>query len=127
SCYLIVNKWSPDPFPEWITYIPSLGRKKIIPDFAERLGEKLKLPVYDTISIINLQKQPIHHYNNSQQKVDNNINNWSIKKSILPKPVLLIDDFAYSRWTLTIVGRLLKIAGAEKVYPFTLGSSKDTE
>ena len=50
SCYLIVNKWSPDPFPEWITYIPSLGRKKIIPDFAERIGEKLKLPVYDTIS-----------------------------------------------------------------------------
>ena len=127
SCYLIVNKWSPDPFPEWITYIPSLGRKKIIPDFAERLGKKLKLPVYDTISLINLQKQPIHHYNNSQQKVDNNINNWSIKKSILPKPVLLIDDFAYSRWTLTIVGRLLKIQGAEKVYPFTLGSSKDTE
>ncbi len=24
---------------EWLTFIPSLGRKKIIPDFAERLGK----------------------------------------------------------------------------------------
>ncbi|HEY0167991.1 MAG TPA: DEAD/DEAH box helicase [Jatrophihabitans sp.] len=36
-------------------------------------------------------------------------------------PVLLVDDFCDTGWTLTVVARLLRAAGAGAVYPFTLG------
>ena len=35
-------------------------------------------------------------------------------------PVLLVDDFIDSGWTVAIVGRLLRKAGAPDVYPFSL-------
>jgi len=35
-------------------------------------------------------------------------------------PVLLVDDLADSRWTITVAGRLLRRAGASGVLPFAL-------
>lgn len=40
------------------------------------------------------------------------------------EPVLLVDDVVDSRWTLTIVGLLLKRAGAGAVYPVALATSE---
>ncbi|NKX56711.1 RecQ family ATP-dependent DNA helicase [Arthrobacter mobilis] len=37
-----------------------------------------------------------------------------------PGPVLLVDDLADSRWTLTVAGRALRAAGASSVLPFAL-------
>jgi ATP-dependent DNA helicase RecQ len=37
-----------------------------------------------------------------------------------PAPVLLVDDLADSRWTLTVAGRELRRAGAAAVLPFAL-------
>ena len=39
-----------------------------------------------------------------------------------PGPVLLVDDLATSRWTLTVVGRLLRRAGAPVVHPLVLAT-----
>jgi ATP-dependent DNA helicase RecQ len=36
------------------------------------------------------------------------------------KPVLLVDDLADSRWTMTVAGRELRRAGAAGVLPFAL-------
>jgi ATP-dependent DNA helicase RecQ len=36
-------------------------------------------------------------------------------------PVLLVDDFCDTGWTITVVARLLRAAGAGAVYPFVLG------
>jgi ATP-dependent DNA helicase RecQ len=38
----------------------------------------------------------------------------------LDGPVLLVDDLADSRWTLTVAGRALRRAGASAVLPFVL-------
>jgi len=35
-------------------------------------------------------------------------------------PVLLVDDLVSSRWTLTVAGRALRLAGAAGVLPFAL-------
>ena len=35
-------------------------------------------------------------------------------------PILLVDDLADSRWTLTVAARLLRQAGASSVLPFAL-------
>lgn len=37
--------------------------------------------------------------------------------------VLLVDDLADSRWTLTVAGRALRLAGAGSVLPFALGQA----
>jgi ATP-dependent DNA helicase RecQ len=37
-----------------------------------------------------------------------------------PAPVLLVDDLADSRWTMTVAGRALRRAGASAVLPFAL-------
>ena len=34
--------------------------------------------------------------------------------------VLLVDDLADSRWTMTVAGRELRLAGASRVLPFAL-------
>lgn len=122
--FLITRQWAPDPFPGWITFVPSLQRSEIIMNFASRLAARLRIPVVNSVSIINHNKIPIHRYQNSCQQVENNLNNWSVKKINKSAPVLLIDDFVNSRWTLTIVGRLLRNTGVEKVYPFALGYVK---
>ena len=38
-------------------------------------------------------------------------------------PVLLVDDFADTGWTIAVVARLLRAAGAGAVYPFVLGQA----
>ena len=40
--------------------------------------------------------------------------------SSLAGPVLLVDDVADSRWTLTVAARALRLAGAPAVLPFAL-------
>ncbi len=48
---------------------------------------------------------------------------FKIIKGSVPEEskLLLIDDIVDSRWTITVVGALLKNAGANKVFPFCLG------
>ena len=38
----------------------------------------------------------------------------------LTGPVLLVDDYVDTRWTITVAARLLRRAGAPEVMPFTL-------
>ena len=41
----------------------------------------------------------------------------------LDGPVLLVDDLADSRWTMTVAGRELRRSGASAVLPFVLALS----
>jgi ATP-dependent DNA helicase RecQ len=38
--------------------------------------------------------------------------------------VLLIDDLVDTRWTLTVAGMLLRIAGSGPVHPFALATAR---
>ena len=39
------------------------------------------------------------------------------------RPLLLIDDYWDTGWTMAVVARMLRIAGAGAVYPLVLGSA----
>ena len=44
---------------------------------------------------------------------------------VLPDgPLLLVDDVADSRWTLTVVGAVLRAAGSGPVFPLALAKTK---
>ena len=44
ACVDLIQKWAPQPAPEWVTCVPSLRHPKLVPSFAKRLAKDLGLP-----------------------------------------------------------------------------------
>ncbi len=44
-----IMRWRPDPFPQWVTCVPSLNHPMLVPNFAERLAVRLGLPFREAI------------------------------------------------------------------------------
>lgn len=130
SVELIKQIWNPDPFPQWVTAIPSRRHPLLVPDFARRLAHQLGIPYYEVLERI-ADAPPQKDMKNNYQQADNvrktiKINRESLQKlngQILRQPVLLVDDILDSGWTLTIAGYLLRKSGTGKVYPFTLAKA----
>jgi len=59
---------------------------------------------------------------NSHQQWANVDGAFLIDGSVDDGPVLLVDDVVDSRWTLTVLGSLLRSAGSGPVTPFALAS-----
>ena len=120
---LILGLWNPQPRPEWVTCVPSLRHRTLVPDFARRLAARLRLPFIESIQKTrdtDLQKTR----QNTFQQARNLENAFTVeKRSVRPKPVLLVDDMVDSRWTLTILAWKLRKAGAGPVFPFALADS----
>ena len=47
---LIGRRWRPDPFPTWVTCVPSTRHPDLVPLFAERLAKALELPFLPVLS-----------------------------------------------------------------------------
>lgn len=112
--------WQPNPFPTWLTCVPSLTRPKLVPNFSERLAHKLNIPFIACVRKIS-QNRPQKEMRNSSQQAQNldgvfEINNWQG----MGRSVFLIDDMVDSRWTFTVVTALLRQAGSGKVFPLAL-------
>ena len=60
---------------------------------------------------------------NSAQQVSNVVAAFHVVDGVPNGPVLLVDDIVDSRWTLTVVGRLLRLAGSGPVFPVALASA----
>lgn len=123
---MITERWSPAPFPTWVTCIPSLNHPSLVPDFARRLAEKLKLPFYPIIKKIKTtpaQKEQ----ENSFHQCHNLDGAFQIEGKVENKPVFLIDDAVDSRWTFTIASALLKENGSGPVFPIALTSTSVSE
>ena len=54
---------------------------------------------------------------NSAQQVRNVLQGFSVKRDILSRPVILVDDVIDSGWTVTIIAALLRINGSGPVFP----------
>jgi ATP-dependent DNA helicase RecQ len=116
---LIRNRWSPSPFPEWVTCVPSLARPELVPGFARALADELRLPFVDLVHKVR-DIPPQKDMENSAQQLRNVYGAFSVVEPPLPEPVLLVDDLVDSRWTLTVIGVALRQAGSGPVHPFVL-------
>ncbi len=120
---LILNRWNPQSFPEWVTAIPSLRRPNLVPDFANRLAMSLGLPFLPVL--VRLRDAPEQKgMENSTMQARNVQDSLGIKGELPSRPVLLVDDIIDSRWTLTIAGFLLQENGSGVVHPFTLARAQ---
>lgn len=110
-----------DQRPVWVTSVPSLRRPQLVPTFAQRLAVALHLP-YAPVVQQTRQHPPQAEMHNSHQQVENVWNVFAVQGAIRAEPVLLVDDLADSRWTLTVVGDVLRRAGSGSVHPFALAA-----
>ena len=120
ACAALVREWEPEPFPEWVTAIPSLRRPDLVPDFARRLAAALGLP-YRAALTKTEQRPEQKSMANSDKQARNVLGSLDVSSSaILPRPVLLVDDMVDSRWTFTVVAWELRRRGCVKVWPLAL-------
>ena len=116
---LIVDRWAPDPRPQWVTCVPSMRHPTLVRDFAERLAAALSLPFKPVVAQIK-DSAPQKEQRNAFHQCNNLDGVFKVPTPIPRGPVLLVDDVVDSGWTLTTVARLLREAGSADVWPFAL-------
>ena len=70
SAELIARRWRPDPFPTWVTCIPSTNRPDLVPGFARRLADAIGLP-FRPLLVKTRETKPQKELENSQQQFRN--------------------------------------------------------
>ena len=119
---LIRERWQPDPFPTWVTVVPSVRFPEMTADFAARLADRLGLGFRKAIQRAS-DREPQSEMHNSAMQFRNVDGAFAAPGPVDPGPVLLVDDVVDSRWTMTSVGAVLRQAGSGPVYPFALADA----
>jgi len=119
ACVELLADWSPEPVIKWVTCVPSLGNPDLVPDFASRLADALKLPFVPCITKVR-NNRPQKEMENSFQQVKNLDGVFKVTGMCMRGPCLLVDDVVDSRWTFTVAAALLRRAGCGEVYPLAL-------
>lgn len=120
GAFEMIQRWQPKPFPTWVTCVPSLNRPELVPNFSQKLADRLNLPFKPVIRKIN-PTRPQKEMNNSYQQAHNldgsfTIDTWEGIKGT----VFLVDDMVDSRWTFTVIAALLRQGGSGSVFPLAL-------
>ena len=119
SARLILERWRPEPFPEWLTAIPSRRHPGLVYDFAARLANSLGVRFVD--ALVRTRETPEQKLMaNSSMQARNVAGTLETIGKIPAGAVLLVDDIVDSGWTLTLAGWLLRKNGSGAVHPFTL-------
>ncbi len=123
ACAGLVRSWRPAPAPTWVTTIPSRRRPELVPDFAHRLADALRLPFRGVLG--KKEDRPEQKsMANSDKQARNVIGSLHVDTTaILPEPVLLVDDMVDSRWTFTVAAWELRRRGCEAVWPLALADA----
>lgn len=119
ACVEMLQAWSPNPAPKWVTCIPSLNHPELVPDFAARLAGALGLPFVPCVEKARANRQQ-KEMENSFQQLKNLDGVFAITDQCLNGECLLIDDMVDSGWTFTVASALLRQAGCSAVYPMAL-------
>ncbi len=120
GAFEMIQRWQPQPFPTWVTCVPSLNRPRLVPNFAQRLAQILGLPFVSVVRKVRptqLQKM----MSNSYQQAHNldgafEVDSWRG----MGGSVFLVDDMVDSRWTFTVIAALLRRSGSGQVFPLAL-------
>lgn len=121
----ILRRWDWKQRPGWICPMPSRRNGAVIDALAGEIGRLGKLPVHAA-----LERDPAAGWQGEQANSAFQLANvWGlldVVESALPDgrlrsmPVLLVDDTADSRWTITVAAHLLQEAGSGPVLPLVL-------
>lgn len=123
---MIVQRWKPEPFPNWVTCVPSNSNPHLVSDYAQLLAESLDLEFIPCVQKV-ADNRPQKEMENTERQTRNLDGAFEVAdRRVRNEPVLLVDDTVDSRWTLTVVAALLKEAEAGPVHPFALARATPT-
>jgi ATP-dependent DNA helicase RecQ len=115
----LVQAWAPAPQPGLVTWVPSVARPGLVEALAARLAAALGVEAVPLVRRVR-SLPPQAEMANSASQLRNVVRAFGIVDPPPGVPVLLVDDVAESRWTLTVVGGQLIRAGSGPVHPFVL-------
>ncbi len=119
---MLNERWRPSPAPRWVTCVPSINRPDLVPGYARRLADALRLP-FEPVVAKNRDNEPQKEQQNGFHQCRNLDGVFAVEEPVPPGPVLLVDDVVDSGWTLTVVAALLRNAGSGPVWPLALATS----
>jgi len=122
----VLGAWGWQPRPAAVVRVGSLRRPVLVADLAAQLGRIGRLP--DLAAVEHLGQSAAGRSNSAQRlkacwqsyRLPAGLSE-QLAGDLQGRPVLLVDDLSDTGWTLTVVARLLREAGAGPVYPFVLG------
>lgn len=121
----ILRRWEWEQRPGWICTMPSRRNGAALDAVAAEMGKLGKLPVHRGL-VRDATAGWQAEQSNSAFQLANVWGLLTVDVTQLPDeplrsmPVLLIDDSADSRWTITVAAHLLQKAGSGPVLPFVL-------
>lgn len=118
----MIKKWNPEPFPTWVTCVPSHRHPELVPSLAKRVAKKLGLPFIGAVEKIR-ENEPQKMMRNAYHQAKNLDGVFRVADGIPQEPVLLVDDVIDSGWTVTVIAALLKSKGATHVFPTALATT----
>lgn len=119
----IVENWPEVKAATWVTYVPSASGSNAVQLFAKELAQKLDLPFYDVLGILDRSGKEQKLMSNSHFQAMNLDGRFEVFLEANKGPIqscILVDDVVASGWTMTVCSALLAQAGVEQVFPLAL-------
>lgn len=126
ACVEVLAGWGWQRRPGAVVALPSRRRPELVTSLAKAIAELGRLPLLGTLQPAG--GGPVGQPGgNSAFRLAGVWDRFTVPVDVRDglarldgSPVLLVDDVADSRWTLTVAGRALRQAGAADVLPFVL-------
>lgn len=125
ACIQVLSGWPWDARPVAVIGVGTLGRPQLVTSTVSGLARVGRL---EDLGVVPLREGAgPTTTGNSAFRLAALWDRWEVPADLaerlaeLTGPVLLVDDLVDSRWTMAVVGRLLRQAGAPAVLPLALG------
>ena len=121
----VLASWGWAERPAGIVAIGSRSRPQLVDSFARRLSEIGRLPMLGTVAHDGPSKADGQH--NSAQRLAAVWSSYDVEDlagQLDGRAILLVDDLSDTGWTIAVVARLLRTAGAGRVFPLTLAVAR---
>ncbi len=125
ACLRVLKAWGWAERPAAVVWVPSLSRPRLVESLATGIATAGRLPLLGPLAL-SPDAGAGRGASNSAYRVRDLWERFEIPDELrarlreLRGPVLLVDDLADSRWTMTVAARLLRRAGTDAVLPFAL-------
>ncbi|SOD70718.1 RecQ-like ATP-dependent DNA helicase [Jatrophihabitans sp. GAS493] len=127
ACVQVLSAWDWSERPQAVVHIGSHRRSQLIADLAGQLSRIGRLTQLGGVAHLG---ESATGRSNSAQRLRAVCGAYQLSEELVDQlagplngaPLLLVDDFTDTGWTITVVTRLLRRAGAGAVYPLVLGS-----
>ncbi|GHH96119.1 ATP-dependent DNA helicase RecQ [Streptomyces capillispiralis] len=115
--------------PVGVVAVPSLARPELVGSLAQGIAAVGRLPFLGTLTYTGPDGAHAARRSNSAQRLRALSGAFTVSEELAgalarsPGPVLLVDDFTDSGWTLAVAARMIRRAGGGAVLPLVLAAA----